>query len=62
MLAIWDESVWEKPENIAPEEYDQVRSSEATHLVRIKKGYYTPPRGPIFVPRLHWLGGENFSK
>lgn len=55
-LAIWDESVWEKPESIVPEEYGPVRSSKAARLVRIKKGYYTPPRGPIFVPGLHWLG------
>ncbi len=32
-----------------------MRSSKAARLVRIKKGYYTPPRGPIFVPGLHWL-------
>ena len=54
-LAIWDESVWEKPESIAPEEYGPVRSSKGRRLTRIKKGYYTPPRGPIFVPGLHWL-------
>lgn len=55
VLAIWDESVWEKPESIAPEEYGPVRSSKGRRLTRIKKGYYTPPRGPIFVPGLHWL-------
>ncbi len=54
-LAIWDESAWEKPESIAPEEFGPVRSSKAARLTRIKKGYYTPPRGPIFVPGLHWL-------
>jgi hypothetical protein len=54
-LAIWDESGWEKPESIAPEEYGPVRSSKAARLTRIKKGYYSPPRGPIFVPGLHWL-------
>src|SRR5579885_2422699 len=54
-LALWDESPWEKPESIAPEEYGPVRSSKAKRLTRIKKGYYTPPRGPIFVPGLHWL-------
>jgi hypothetical protein len=54
-LAIWDESMWEKPESIAPEEYGPVRSSKAARLTHIKKGYYTPPRGPIFVPGLHWL-------
>ena len=55
ILAIWDESVWEKPESMAPEEYGPVRSSKGRRLTRIKKGYYTPPRGPIFVPGLHWL-------
>src|SRR5258708_7145648 len=54
-LAIWDESPWEKPESIVPEELGPVRSSKAARLIRIKKGYYTPPRGPIFVPGLHWL-------
>jgi len=54
-LAIWDESSWEKPESIVPEEYGPVRSSKANRLTRIKKGYYTPPCGPIFVPGLHWL-------
>jgi transposase len=33
-----------------------VRSSKAKRLTRIKKGYYTPPRGPIFVPGLHAIG------
>lgn len=54
-LALWDESAWEKPESIAPEEFGPVRSSKAARLTRVKKGYYTPPRGPIFVPGLHWL-------
>ncbi len=54
-LAVWDESAWEKPESFAPEELGAVRSSKAARLTHIKKGYYTPPRGPIFVPGLHWL-------
>lgn len=54
-LAIWDESAWEKPESFAPEEYAPVRSSKAARLTHIKKGYYTPPHAPIFVPGLHWL-------
>src|SRR5437660_1657910 len=36
-LAIWDESAWEKPESIAPEEFGPVRSSKAARLTRIKK-------------------------
>jgi hypothetical protein len=54
-LAVWDESAWEKPESFAPEELGAVRSSKAARLTHIKKGYYTPPRGPIFVPGLHPL-------
>src|SRR5216684_1196392 len=54
-LAIWDESVWEKPESFAADELGPVRSSKAARLTHIKKGYYSPPRGPIFVPGLHWL-------
>ncbi len=57
-LAIWDESAWEKPESIVPEEYGPVRSSKAARLTRIKKGYYSPPRGPIFVPGLTLAGGD----
>ena len=55
-LAIWDESVLEKPENIALEGLCPVRSSKAARLKRIKPGYYNPPGGPpVFVPGLQWL-------
>jgi hypothetical protein len=55
-LAIWDESVLEKPESIALEGLCAVRSSKAARLKRIKPGYYNPPGGPpVFVPGLHWL-------
>ena len=55
-LAIWDESVLEKPESIALEGLCPVRSSKAARLKRIKPGYYNPPGGPpVFVPGLHWL-------
>ena len=55
-LAIWDESVLEKPESIALEGLCPVRSSKAARLKRIKPGYYNPPGGPpIFVPGLQWL-------
>ncbi|GER90891.1 hypothetical protein KDW_50530 [Dictyobacter vulcani] len=54
-LALWDESAWEKPESIASDDLGPVRSSKAARLTHVKKGYYTPPRGPIFVPGLHWL-------
>ena len=55
-LAIWDESVLEKPESIALEGLCPVRSSRAACLKRIKPGYYHPPGGPpVFVPGLQWL-------
>ena len=55
-LAIWDESVLEKPESIALEGLCPVRSSKAARLKRIKPGFYNPPGGPpVFVPGLHWL-------
>ena len=52
-LAIWDESVLEKPESIAWAGLCPVRSSKAARLKRIKPGYYNPPGGrPVFVPGL----------
>ena len=55
-LAIWDESVLEKPESIALEGLGPVRSSKAARLKRIKPGYYNPPGGrPVFVPGMQWL-------
>ena len=46
IYAIWDESVVEKPESLQAERLGPVRSSKARRLLRIKPGYYTPPRGP----------------
>ena len=55
-LAIWDESVLEKPESIALEGLCPVRSSKAARLKCIKPGYYHPPGGPpVFVPGMQWL-------
>ena len=55
-LAIWDESVLEKPESIALEGLCPVRSSKAARLRRIKPGCYNPPGGPpVLVPGLQWL-------
>ena len=39
-LAIWDESVLEKPESIAVEGLCPVRSSKAARLKRIKPGFF----------------------
>lgn len=55
-LAIWDESVLEKPESIALEGLGPVRSNKAARLRCIKPGYYNPPGGrPVFVPGMQWL-------
>ena len=54
-LAIWDESVLEKPESIALEGLCPTRSSKAARLKHIKPGFYNPPGGPpVFVPSLQW--------
>jgi hypothetical protein len=55
-LVVWDESVLEKASSLASEGLCAVRSSAAHQLKRIKPGFYTPPRGPIFVPGMHWVG------
>ena len=55
IYVIWDESVVEKPESLKADRLGPVRSSKARRLLRIKPGYYTPPRGPAFVPGWNWL-------
>ena len=55
-LVLWDESVMEKHESIKLQGLSPIRSSKAKRLTRIKPGYYTPPRGPIFVPGYNCLG------
>jgi hypothetical protein len=56
VLAIWDESVVEKPESLKREGLGSVRSSKAVRLKRIKPGFFNPPGGrPIIVPGFHWL-------
>lgn len=56
VLALWDESVLEKPESVEGHGLGSVRSSKAARLKRIKPGFYTPPGGPpVFVPGLNWL-------
>lgn len=56
-LAVWDESVLEKPESSKSEGLCAVRSSKARRLKRIRPGFFNPPAGrPICVAGLHWLG------
>ena len=55
VLALWDESVLEKPESQAAQGLSPVRSSKAARLSRLKPGYYRPPTAPVFVPGLHWM-------
>src|SRR2546421_11290649 len=55
-LVIWDESVWEKPESQQLEGLCAVRSSKAKRLTHYKKGFYSPPPKPIFVPGVQWIG------
>ena len=57
VLAIWDESVWEKSESLKLEDLGSVRSSKARRLTHIKPGFYHPPtKRPICVPGMNWLG------
>lgn len=55
VLALWDESVLEKPESQKAQGLSPVRSTKAARLARIKPGYYRPPSAPVFVPGLHWM-------
>lgn len=56
VLAVWDESVLEKPESQVSEGLCAVRSSKAHRLTRIKPGFFQPPVRPIFVPGMQWIG------
>lgn len=55
-LVVWDESVLEKPESRKLEGLCAVRSSKAKRLTHVKPGYYNPPRRPLFVPGMNWVG------
>lgn len=57
-LLIWDDSELEKSESDYRPDLCSVRSSKARRLVRVRKGFFTPPVGrrPICVAGLHWLG------
>lgn len=56
VLAVWDESVIEKPESLHLQGLGPVRSAKAARLQRIKPGYFNPPADrPTFVPGLNWL-------
>jgi DDE family transposase len=56
VYAIWDESVWEKPESQQMADLGPVRSSKAHRLTHYKPGYAKPPSRPICVPGMNWLG------
>jgi len=57
VLAVWDGSVWEKPESQAGSDWCPVRSAKARRLARRRKGISLPHKGaPILVPGLHWDG------
>ena len=57
VLAIWDGSVWEKPESQAGHDWCVVRSAKARRLARRRRGLTLPLKGPpILVPGLHWDG------
>jgi hypothetical protein len=55
VLAIWDESVLEKPESQATPDLCPVRSRKAGRLAR-SRGRKAPPSRPVLVWGLHWLG------
>src|SRR5579864_7225700 len=55
VLAVWDESVLEKPESQATPGLCPVRSSKAGRLAR-SRGRKAPPSRPVFVWGMHWLG------
>jgi len=55
VLAVWDESVLEKPESQATPGLCPVRSSKAGRLAR-SRGRKAPPSRPVFVWGMQWLG------
>lgn len=55
-LVLWDGTVLEKPERLAPEGLCAVRSSKAVRLTHVKRGYDHRPGAPIFVPGMHGIG------
>jgi hypothetical protein len=55
-LAIWDQSVIEKPESLALDGLCAVRSSKVHRLTHIKPGFFQPPSRPVFLPGMHWIG------
>jgi hypothetical protein len=54
-LALWDESMLEKPESLKLEGLGSVGSSKGKRLTHIKPGFYQPPKGTSFVPGMQWL-------
>lgn len=53
-LALWDDSVVEKPESWFAQGLCSVGSSKGKRLTKIKRGFYRPPASRICVPGFHW--------
>lgn len=52
-LCLWDDSVWEKPETLACEDFCAVRSAKAKRINRVKPGFFSPPKGFTNVPGMN---------
>ncbi len=55
-LMLWDDSRVEKHESWMAEGLCSVFSSKGQRLTRIRRGFFTPPKGRICVPGFQWTG------
>jgi hypothetical protein len=55
-LMLWDDSRVEKHESWVAEGLCSVFSSKGQRLTRIRRGFFTPPKGRICVPGFQWTG------
>jgi hypothetical protein len=55
-LMLWDDSRVEKHESWVSQGLCSVWSSKGKRLTRVRRGYYTPPKGRICVPGFKWTG------
>ena len=53
-LMIWDDTVLEKPESLAPEGLCAVRSSKAKRLTSLQKGLLSPSQHPYVCAGFAW--------